>query len=263
MAKVKKVKESTKDSRSTEERVNVLPFVIIIVAVVMAVILILGGNNSKKSNTLDNSDVEGSSSEDFGDYSDYITSNISTSVDDDPYLGDMETAKIAIVEFTDYQCYFCYRHTAEVLPSLLENYVDTGEIVYVFRDDQIHGDEAEKRAEIGECVNEVEGTDAFVSYHEELMSLYADDLTDSDIYGIIDNLGIDSSAVKSCYEAGTYEDEILADAQDANDAGVSGTPGFVVGVLEDDGRVEGYRISGALPYDTFVSVIEALQSKLD
>jgi protein-disulfide isomerase len=244
-----------------EKKINVLPFVLIIVAVVMAVILVLGGDSSVGSN--DDSEVEGSADEDFGDYADYITEGVSSSVDDDPYLGNKDTAKIAIVEFTDYQCYYCYRHTSETLPSIIENFVDTGEVIYVFRDYQIHGEEAEKRAEIGECVDEIGGTEAFVKYHEQLMSLYAEDLTDDEIYDIVDDLGVDSSSVKSCYKEGIYADEILADADDASSAGISGTPGFIVGILDSGGGVEGYYISGALPYDTFASVIEALQSKLE
>jgi cytidylate kinase len=70
-----------------------------------------------------------------------------------------------------------------------------------FRDYQIHGEEAEKRAEIGECVDEHRSTESFVKYHEQLMSLYAEDLTDDKIYDIVvDDLGVDSSSVKSCYK---------------------------------------------------------------
>ena len=49
----------------------------------------------------------------------------SVSMDDDPVMGKSD-AKVAIVEFTDYQCPFCQRHSEQTLPKLKENYIDTG-----------------------------------------------------------------------------------------------------------------------------------------
>lgn len=242
----------------------IVPVALILVIIIISLILVLGSKKDDNVDTTgDGSDVEGVT--DYGDYADYITDGISTSIDDDPYLGDISTAKFAIVEFSDYQCYYCYRHTIEVLPDILSTYVDTGEAIYVFRDLQIHGDEAEKRAQIGECVNEIAGSEKFDEYHEKMMisqfEVWTDEDTevkDSDIYAIIDNLGVDSSAVKSCYESGKYADEIEKDATDANSIGITGTPGFVVGVLNEDGTVSGSLISGALPFEVFEAVVNNL-----
>ena len=255
-----KEKSSEKKEIKIDSQLLVIPVALLLVAVIIAAIIITGGDNSG-SKMDDSSEVDGST--DFGDYSDYITDGATSSIDDDAYLGDKDTAKIAIVEFTDYQCYYCYRHTTETLPQIIENYVDTGEVLYVFRDDEIHGDEAEKRAEIGECVHHLDGNDAFASYHEKMMTYYGDDLSTDDIYNVISSLGFSTDNVKACYEAGTYKDEIIADADDASNAGISGTPGFIVGVLDDGGGVDGYYVSGALPYDTFVQVINAVKAKLE
>jgi protein-disulfide isomerase len=257
MSKEKKTEEK---EIKISSQILIVPIALLLVAIIVAVIIITGGKDNN-DNTDDSSSVEGST--DFGDYSDYITDGVSSSIDDDAYLGDKDTAKIAIVEFTDYQCYYCYRHTTETLPDLLENYVDTGEVLYVFRDDEIHGDEAEKRAEIGECVHHLDGNDAFASYHEKMMTYYSEDLSTDDIYNVVSELGFSSDNVKACYEAGTYKDEILADADDASNAGISGTPGFIVGILDDGGGVDGYYVSGALPYDTFVQIIKVLESRLE
>ena len=48
-------------------------------------------------------------------------------------LGD-EQAKITIVEFADYQCPFCAKFHKETKDSLIQNFVDTGKVKFLFKD---------------------------------------------------------------------------------------------------------------------------------
>jgi len=262
MFKEKKVSKSKEDVVTIGTEKLVAPIALILVAIIVSVILVSGSKDNLASDESESTGnaVEGTTdSTDYGEYSDYITENISTSIDDDPYLGDRDTAKIAVVEFSDYQCPYCNRHTIEVMPDIISNYVDTGEGIYVFRDLPVHGEEAEKRAEIGGCVNEVVGAKEFFEYHEKMLEVQFEDGNDNpDIYAIISDLGLDSGAVKDCYETGKYAEEIAKDAEDANVIEINGTPGFVVGILKEDGTVEGSRITGALPFETFKMVIDRL-----
>lgn len=258
MAKEKNTPKADETAVTIGGEKFIVPIALILVAVIVAVIISSG---NKKSPNQDETSVEGSTEEssDYGDYSDYITEGVSSNIDDDPYLGNKDTAKVAVIEFSDYLCYYCYRHTVQVMPDILSSYVDTGKAIYVFRDLQIHGEEAEKRAEIGECVNEVAGVEKFVEYHEKMKVVqFEDGEDDPDIYAIVDDLGVDSERVKACYDSGKYSDEVLADADDANSIGITGTPGFVVGKLNEDGSVDGLYISGALPFETFQIVIDGL-----
>ena len=185
---IKKVEE-----KSIQSQGITLPIALVIVAIVVAVILVTGGEGSGGSNDDNESEIEGATSADFGDYSDYITDGAVTTIDDDPYLGDIDTAKIAIVEFSEYLCYYCYRHTVEVMPDLISTYVDTGEVIYVFRDFQMYGEVSEERAQIGMCVDEVAGAEKFAEYHEKMKRVYSEDEEENpDIYAIIDDLGVDS-----------------------------------------------------------------------
>ena len=48
-------------------------------------------------------------------------------------LGD-EQAKITIVEFADYQCPFCAKFHKETKDSLIQNFVETGKVKFLFKD---------------------------------------------------------------------------------------------------------------------------------
>jgi len=50
-----------------------------------------------------------------------------------PYLGD-ESAPITMVEFSDYQCFFCNRYFHETEHEVLKNYVETGKVKILFKD---------------------------------------------------------------------------------------------------------------------------------
>ena len=261
----------TKKTSGKEEKVITIgaenlmvPIALILVAIVVAVILVSSAENDISEDDIENTEnVEGvADNANYGEYSDYITDNITTSIDDDPYLGDRDTAKIAIVEFSEYQCSYCYRHTVEVMPDIISNYVDKGEGIYVFRDLQMYGEVSEERAEIGECVNEIAGGEKFAQYHEKMKAVQFDDGEENpDIYSIVSDLGVDDTKVKECYETGKYADEIAKDAEDAKAIGIEGTPGFVVGILNEDGTVNGSLITGALPFETFKMVIDRLLEK--
>jgi protein-disulfide isomerase len=236
----------------------IVPIALILVIIIIALILVFSSKDSSTDgSTSDSSGTEGTT--DYGDYADYITDGVSTSIDDDPYIGDKSTATMAIVEFSEYFCSYCYRHTTEVLPDLISEYIDTGKAIYVFRDFQMYGDESEKRAEIGMCVNEVAGGEKFLEYFEKIKSVYFDDGDeDPDIFGIIADLGIDSAAVEECYNSGKYVQEVEDDATDGSALGITGTPAFIVGVLNEDGTVNGSMISGALSLEAFEAVINNL-----
>jgi len=50
-----------------------------------------------------------------------------------PVKGD-QSAKVTVVEFTDYQCPFCSRHFRQTWPQLEQDYVKTGKARFVLRD---------------------------------------------------------------------------------------------------------------------------------
>ena len=89
-------------------------------------------------------------------------------IGDNPVLGS-ESAKLIMVEFTDYQCPFCGRYTRETFPQLKERYIDKGMLRYAVIDQPlpIHP-EAAKAAEASHCA---EDQGKFWEIHEGMMAV--------------------------------------------------------------------------------------------
>jgi len=173
-----------------------------------------------------------------------------TSIDDDPILGDEETATVAIIEFSDYECPFCKRFADETLPRIKKNYIDTGKAVLVFRDLPLpfHNPAAEREAIAAECAREQGGDSNYFEYHDEVFETTTGNGQGIDIDGlaeIAEEIGLDGNKLKICLEEENFKDEVKKDAEDAAKAGISGTPGFVVGKLAADGVIEGILVVGA------------------
>src|SRR3989338_4807188 len=81
--------------------------------------------------------------------------NVVLNVKDDPFKGE-KNARITLIEFTDYQCPFCARHSRDTLPQLEREYIASGKLKYVFRNfpiESIHP-QAFKAHEAANCAGE-------------------------------------------------------------------------------------------------------------
>jgi protein-disulfide isomerase len=168
-----------------------------------------------------------------------------------PFLGNLDTATVAVVEFNEYRCGFCKRHLDETFPLIKENYIDTGKVVYVYKEYAMYGDDI---ANAAKCVYHLEGTDVYKEFHNNAFNLE----DDTAIYALAKSLGLNDGEFDSCYTSSQYQSEIDTDREEGSSAGVQGTPGFIVGLIGEDGTVEGTLIAGAYPYETFAEAIEEL-----
>lgn len=185
-----------------------------------------------------------------------------TSIDDDAVMGNKSTAQIAIVEFSDYECPFCERFASQTLGQIKENYVDTGKAVFVFRDLPLsfHNPAAEREAIAAECAREQGGDGQYFEYHDKIFEASPGNGAGVDLAGLVklaQEIGLNGDSFKTCLEEERFKDEVAKDASDASKAGISGTPGFVIGKLDENGDVDGTLIRGAQPYSSFEQAIEA------
>jgi len=184
-----------------------------------------------------------------------------TSLDDDAVLGDKKTAKLALIEFSDYECSFCARFWSETLPEIKKNYIDTGRLVFVYRDFPLtfHNPAAEREAMATECAREQGGDKVFFQYHDQIFELSPGNgqgLSEAKLAAMAQDMGLDKGEFAACLKEERFKEEVAKDMADGAQAGIGGTPGFILGKLGSDDQVEGTIISGAMPYASFKAAIE-------
>lgn len=162
----------------------------------------------------------------------------------DPALGAAH-AKVTLVMFEDFECPFCGRFSRETLPRLLTREVKDGTLRIVWKDFplSIHS-HAAKAHEAARCA---QAGGKFWEYHD-LLFRNQDNLDISDLKRYARDVGLSGGQFDACLDSGKGAPLVKASQAEGFAAGVSGTPSFVI-----NGRL----IAGALPYETFESVISS------
>jgi protein-disulfide isomerase len=181
------------------------------------------------------------------------------SVESDPVKG-KATAKVALIEFSDYQCPFCARHVRETLPQIERDYIKTGKAKYIFRDfpvETIHP-EAPKAHEAAHCAGE---QGKFWEMHDRLFANQRA-LARNDLSNHAKKIGLDLTKFDPCLDSGRHRPTVMRGIAAGLKAGVTGTPTFVLVLTEPHGNAvrTARGIRGAPPYDKFKEAIEILLS---
>ncbi len=168
---------------------------------------------------------------------------------DNPVKGN-DDAKIALLEFTDYQCPFCYRHTTQTHPQIEREYIDAGKIRFVSLDMPIPSLHplAFKASEASHCA---EDQGKFWEMRQRMFA-YQKSLEPWNAHA--EALGLDVAQYEACLSSGKHADAVRSDLAEARKAGASGTPSFVVGLVDekDPRKVHGLTfIRGAQPFAAF------------
>ena len=185
--------------------------------------------------------------------------DLTITVTDDPSKGNPD-ATVTLIEFTDYQCPFCSRHTRAVLPQLEKDFIDTGKIRYVMRDFPLASlhPQAPKAHEAAHCAGD---QGKYWEMHDQLFANQKEFGADK-LSNYAEAAGVsDMSAFETCLDSGKYEARTTASLKEGQDAGVRGTPSFLLGHTEANGTVKAVKlIRGALPFSFFQQQINALLS---
>jgi len=171
-------------------------------------------------------------------------------------MGDAK-APLVIVEYTDFQCPFCQQFHNQAFAQIKANYIDTGKVRFISRDFPLDFHEnARRAATAGRCAAE-QG-----KYWEmrHVMIVNADQLKAENLATYAGNIKMDVPKFKACLDnPDKFKAQIDKEIAEGGVAGVTGTPTFVIGRIEND-KIEGVRFVGAQPYSNFDAKIQEMLS---
>lgn len=163
------------------------------------------------------------------------------------YFMGPKDAKVTIVEFADYQCPFCAR-MVPTLGEIVRKY--EGKVRWVYRDfplREIHP-EALPAAVAANCAGAqgkyFEMHHALFDNHQRLGSAMYRELAGK--------IGLEMGKFDACLKDPKMENEVLKDAQEAQNLGVNGTPAYFV---------NGRKLGGAVDKNEFSRLIDSELAK--
>jgi protein-disulfide isomerase/copper chaperone CopZ len=153
-------------------------------------------------------------------------------------------APITLVEYSDFECPYCEKHFP-TLNKILNDYKGQVRLVYKHFPLSFHKN-SEKAAEASECASE---QGKFWEYHDKLFENQSNGYSVTSFKQWASDLNLNTSQFNDCLDSGKYASKVQADLADGQNRGVGGTPATFV---------NGQLVSGAVPYESFKTVIDQI-----
>lgn len=168
------------------------------------------------------------------------------------------SSNITMVEFGDYQCQYCARFHNETKNQIMNNFVDTGQIKFVFKDFVINDLPSDRAstlaAEASYCAAD---QGKYWQYHDELYDNSRGENTgwvsENSLKQFATRIGIQNlTEFSGCLENHTHRDLVEANTQLASVIGLRSTPSFVI----ISNETVPIAIEGAQPFPVFKQAID-------
>lgn len=186
-----------------------------------------------------------------------VDDKVSMQLNPTGYSVGREDAPLVMVEYTDYQCPFCQQFHNSTWNEIKKNYIDTGKVRFVSRDFPLDFHENAKRAAIAARCGGEQGKFWELRH---VMIVNADKLQADKLVGYAKDVGLDVARFSTCVLGDKYKEDVEKSYAEGLAVGVSGTPSFILGRV-DNGKLEGVRMVGAMPYNTFDAKIKEMLEK--
>lgn len=171
--------------------------------------------------------------------------------DGDLIIGNKD-AKVKVIEYSDFQCPYCKQMHETIVAPMLKEYGD--KIAYVYRHLPLNFHaQAQNAALASECANE---QGKFSAYADKLFATqeeWGGKEGTINFKNYARQLGLNSTQFNQCVDSNKYADKIAADAREAQELGISGTPGTFLNDQFTNGAISSY--------ETFKKSIDAELSK--
>ena len=159
-----------------------------------------------------------------------------------------ETAKVTIVEYSDFQCPFCSRGYDTLEKQVLKEYGDKVRFVYKHFPLNFHP-WAQPASIAVECAADQDPAafwQLYSYFFENQKEITPQNVKDKS-KEVLGKTKIDMAKWEQCFDGSKTLPRIQADMAEAQSVGVNGTPAFII-----NGRL----VSGAQPFQSFKTVID-------
>jgi len=170
----------------------------------------------------------------------------------EPFRGDPD-APVVFEEFSSYQCSFCGKYFRESFSQIIADYVETGQLLYVFRDFPLPSQpQSALAAAAANCAGALGGGSAYWSMHDILFDRQVEWSGRGDASDIFaryaGELELDEVTFGECLDSDAIRTKAETDVAEAAARGVRGTPTFFI---------NGQPLVGAQPYTIIARAIDA------
>jgi protein-disulfide isomerase len=166
-------------------------------------------------------------------------------------LGDPD-APVTLIEFADFQCPHCLNAYRGPEKQIIEEYVNTGQVQFVYRMVGFLGPESTRSAEASYCAAD---QNMFWEYHDVVFAPAnfsggnVGKYSDENLTEFAQTAGLNVDEFSACLMSGQNAGLVAAAESEASSYGVTGTPGYVI---------NGTALpSGELPYAVIKEAIDA------
>jgi protein-disulfide isomerase len=170
-----------------------------------------------------------------------------------PLLGSKD-APITMIEFGDYQCFYCNKFYHDTEPDILKNYINTGKVRMVFKDFTIIGQDSVNAAHAAHCAQE---QGKFWEYHDMLYNNWNGENTgwasSNNLLAFAKQVGLDQAKFNQCMADSKYISTVQGSLSNAKDLGLTGTPDFFI--MAPDHSIT--KIVGAQPFEVFDNLFKS------
>ncbi len=172
---------------------------------------------------------------------------------DNPVEGS-DSARLIIVQISDYTCNHCAHHVNKTYPEIYKEYIATGKLRYTVIDyPHPRNIPAVKAARAARCAAD---QGKYWEMHDDIM---ADQSSIEDLDAMAGFVGLDMDEYKACMDSNKYNESVNNDILLAAKLEIPSVPGFIIGEVDPGNpkKVKGlYYIRGAKSFSYFQAEIE-------
>lgn len=174
----------------------------------------------------------------------------------EPFKGSA-TARVAILEYSDFECAFCADYATNTFPKLDATYVRTGKVKYYFRDLPLptHPFALAKAQIARSAADQGRFWEAHDLLFRDQRPLIGDALSE-----FARNAGLDFTRLTNAISMDHHLQNIRRSITSASRMGIQGTPAFLIGPLTEDGNTlkTARMLTGAESQEIFRALLDEL-----